>query len=74
MRGDEHGDASLFELQDEVPDFTRAGRVHARCGLIQNQKAWLVDEGLREADSLEHALGVATHPTVCGVLQSREQE
>ena len=74
MGGDEYGDATLFELEDQVPDLPRARGIHACGGFVENEEARLVNERLGEADALEHAFRITAYPTTGGTFQTRERE
>ena len=57
VRGQEQGAALALEVQDQVPDVPVRHRVQARRRLIKEQHLRVVDQCLRDADALEHALG-----------------
>ncbi len=50
--------ALLFEPQDQVLHFARADRVEAAGRLVEEHQVRIVDQGLGQADTPRHTLGV----------------
>ena len=69
MRAEQHGDAALFEIEDEVANLARAGGIDAGGRLIEHEQPRLLDHRLREADALEHPFRVAAEAPVRGIFQ-----
>ena len=63
-----------LEVEDEVADFARAGGIDAGGGFVEHEQARVVDEGLGQADALEHALGISCQAAVGGFFQSDHVE
>ena len=74
MRTQQDRDAALLETHDQVADFGRALRIDAGSRFVQHQQAGFLDQGLREADALQHALRVSPQAPVAGVFQPHEFE
>ena len=55
---EEDGDVAGLEVEDEVADLTRAEGVNPGGGFVEDEQAGGLDEGLGEADALQHPLGV----------------
>ena len=64
----------MFEPEDEVADLSGADGVDAGGGFIKNDEARFLNEGLCEADALEHAFGVASETAFSGILEIDEVE
>ena len=64
--------SAVPELQDQIPDLAGTERVHPGGGFVEDDKAGILDEGLGEADALEHALRVSAEATVGGALEINE--
>ena len=58
VRGEQHGDAALALLYDQLADVAAAERVETAHRLVQHQEIRLVHERGGEAETLEHALRV----------------
>ena len=72
--GEDDGDALGAEGEDEVADFAGAAGVDAGGGFVEDEEAGAVDDGLGEADALEHAFGVAGEGAIGGVFEVDEVE
>ena len=68
------GDAFGLEVEDEVANLARAKRVNAGGRLVEDEEAGRLDEGLGEADALEHAFGVASESAASGFGEGGEVE
>ncbi len=63
----EDGLALRVESQDEIADLLAADRIEAAHGLVEEHDLRIVDQRLRDADALEHPLGVGPQTRVLGV-------
>ena len=72
MGSQQDGLATCLQLQDQIADLARPGGVDPCGGLIEDQQAWIVNQGLGEANALEHPLGVSPDATACGVPETDE--
>ena len=58
VRGENH-DALTGELREQIAKADALLGVESSCGLIDDQKLWVVEQRLRDADSLLHSAGEA---------------
>ena len=65
----EHRDAALAELEDQIADLPRAHRIHPGGRFVENDQPRLLDERLRQADALEHAFRIAADPAVARAFE-----
>ena len=72
VRRKDHGLAHLFQPQDEVANLGRAERIDARGRFVEEKKIGIVDQRLRQADALEHALRIGAQGPLAAVLQADE--
>ena len=59
----------VFEIEDQVADLARARGIDPGGRFIEHQQPGFLDERLREADALEHALRVAAEAAVARVFE-----
>src|SRR5438874_13725854 len=57
MRTEEDRLALVPETKNQVSNFFSPDRIQSRHRLVENHQMWIVDQGLSDADALEHALG-----------------
>ena len=53
-----------FEIENEIADFPRPGRIDAGGRFVQDDELRLLDERLRETDALQHSLGVTAQTAI----------
>ena len=56
VRAEEHGAAAIAQPEDQRADVAAAERIEARHRLVEDHQLGIVDERLRDADALQHAL------------------
>ncbi len=56
VRAEEHRPALVAQPQDQLPDVAAPQRIEARHGLVEEHELGVVDERLRDAHALQHAL------------------
>ncbi len=74
MRRKQHGDAAAFQIENQVANFARAGRIDPGSRFIQNEQGRFLDERLGKTDALEHSLGISAEPPLPGIGQADELE
>ncbi len=74
MRRKEHRYAASLEIENEIADFPRAGRIDSGGRFVQDDELRLLDERLREADALQHSLGVTAQPAIPRTRQANQIE
>ena len=74
MGGKQDGDAAPFQIENQIANLARAGRIDARGRLVEHDKPGFLDERLRESDPLQHALGITAEPPIARILQANERE
>ena len=55
MRSDENGHTVFGELIDQIPKCTTGSRVHTRCGFIEEEQPWFVNQSNAQRQSLSPA-------------------
>src|SRR5271163_1013424 len=70
VRGEEDGLSGVFQLENDVADFATTHRVESGHGFIQNYELRVVQNGLRQADTLQHAFGILAQLNSPGGLQA----
>src|SRR5260221_5698176 len=58
VRAEQHRDAALFEVENQVANLARARGIDARSRLVEHEQPRLLDHPLREPDALEHAFRI----------------
>jgi hypothetical protein len=58
VRAEEHRAAFVAQAENQVPDVATANGIEPRHRLVENDQLGIVDERLRDADALHHALRV----------------
>ena len=72
---EEHGHAALAdEIAQELEDLDHADRVDRRRRLVQDQDVGVLDEGIGDAEPLEHAAGVGVGAAVSSVGETHLAE
>ena len=56
VRAEEDGAPAIAQRQDQIAHFAPAKRIEARHRLVEKHHFGIVDERLRDADALDHAL------------------
>ena len=72
MRAEQDGDAALFEIENQIANLARAGRIDAGGRFIEHQQPRLLHERLREPDALEHSFRIAADAPVRRVFEPDE--
>jgi len=57
VRAEEHGAAAIAQPQDQLTNLAAAERVEPRHRLVEEDDLGIVEQRLRDADALQHALG-----------------
>src|SRR5437762_9112750 len=60
MGGEEHRNPAPLKIDNQVANISRTGRIDPRRRLIEHDQFWFVDQGLGEADALQHSLGISS--------------
>lgn len=71
---EENGDAVGLEVENKVADLSGAQGVDAGGGFVEDEEAGRLNEGLGEADALQHALGIAGETAVSSFGEGGEFE
>ena len=66
--------ASTLELQNQVPDFTPTDRIQPRHGFIEKYDLRVANDGLSDANALEHPFRELPKLYLAGVEDIREFE
>ena len=74
MRGKENCRAAGLQIQNQIANVARAGRIHAGSRLIQNQESRVVHQRLGKPDTLQHAFGISAQAAIGGVRQSDQRQ
>lgn len=74
MGGEDDGFSLAFEEEHEVADLAGAEGVNAGGGFVEEEEVGVVEEGLGQADALEHAFGVGAEASVSSGAEIDEIE
>src|SRR5207248_8376462 len=70
VRVEEDRDAFTAEVCDEIANLSAPDRIEPRSRLVEDQESRLVENGLSQADTLEHPLGEGAQETLGSVRQA----
>src|SRR5439155_22313441 len=66
--------AALVTVAQQVLHLAVRERVEAARGLVEHEDLGVAQQGLREADALQHAAAVLAHALVARLLEAHERE
>src|SRR4029077_1095565 len=59
MRGEQHGDSTPFQVENQITNLPRASRIEASCWFIQHDQSRLMNQCLCKANALQHPFGIS---------------
>ena len=74
MRREQHRRPAMLQGENQISDFSRAGRVDASRRFVQHHQLWFLDQCLRQTDALQHAFGISAKAPIARLDQAHELE